>query len=173
DGTTLSFAITTFPGNDAVDNTILVMQDLLEDVGFEVELDVLEFQTMIEKLDGQTFDTIMLFFGSLSRTNPDSYIRSLYSPEADVVGSGFNFASYQNPELMELLDEARTLPGCDPDERKAIYSEVQQILAEDVPLFIVNTRAVGTAVQEYVGNYEPSEFGVFWTLPSWDIDQPN
>lgn len=170
DGTELSFTITSFSGNDAVDNTILIMQDLLEDIGFNVEIDILEFQTMLEKLDGQNYDTIMLFFGGLSRTNPDSYLRSLFAPDADVVGSGFNSWSYSNSDFMALLDEARTLPGCDQTERKALYDEAQQILHDELPIFVLSTRAVGSAVQPDVENWQPTEFSTFWTLPAWSYE---
>lgn len=46
-----------------------------------------------------------------------------------------NFSHYQNPEMDELLDAG--LRETDPDARREIYSQVQKLVAEDVPFIYV------------------------------------
>lgn len=166
DGTPLTFAITSFSGNTSVDSTMVLMQDQLKQVGFNVTLDVLEFQTMLEKLDGQTFDSIMLFFGGFDASNPDE-LRSLFTTEGDVVNSGFNSASYDNPVVDDLFAQARTLPGCDQAERKELYDQIQQILHDDLPFFYVNTSEVPFVVQPDVKNFDPLPLSVAWNIARW------
>ena len=60
-GTTLSFALTSFSGNTSVESSAVLMQDQLAATGFDMTLDILEFQTMLEKFDGQNFDACLLY----------------------------------------------------------------------------------------------------------------
>ena len=46
-----------------------------------------------------------------------------------------NFSKYKNPRMDELLDQG--VSTTDPDERKAIYSEIQKLVAEDVPFLFI------------------------------------
>lgn len=52
-------------------------------------------------------------------------------------GGGNNFNNYSSPEMDELL--AQGAEEVDPEARYEIYSEVQKLFAEDVPmLFMMN-----------------------------------
>lgn len=166
DGTPLSFDITSYSGNTSVTATLELMQDQLSRVGFEVNLDILEFQTMLEKLDGQTFDTIMLFLGGFDASNPDE-LRALFMAEGDVVGSGFNNWSYNNPEVDALFNQARTVPGCDEAERKALYEQIQQILLDDLPVYYVNTSMVPVVAQPDIANFDPLPLDLEWNIYAW------
>ncbi len=166
DGTTLSFAITSYSGNTSVDSSLVLMQDQLKQVGFDVKLDILEFQTMLDKLNGQTFDAIMLFFGGFDPTNPDEQA-ALFTTAGDVVNSGFNSSSYDNPKIQELYDEARTVPGCDQAKRKAIYDQIQQILYDDLPIYYVNTSIVPEVAQADLKNWDPLPLSTTWNIYTW------
>lgn len=166
DGTPLSFDITSYSGNTSVTATLELMQDQLSRVGFEVNLDILEFQTMLEKLDGQTFDTIMLFLGGFDASNPDE-LRALFMADGDVVGSGFNNWSYNNPEVDALFNQARTVPGCDEAERKALYEQIQQILLDDLPVYYVNTSMVPVVAQPDIANFDPLPLDLEWNIYAW------
>lgn len=166
DGTPLSFDITSYAGNTSVTATLELMQDQLSRVGFAVNLDILEFQTMLEKLDGQTFDTIMLFLSGFDASNPDE-LRALFMADGDVVGSGFNNWSYNNPEVDALFNQARSLAGCDPAERKAMYEQIQQILLDDLPVYYVNTSMVPVVAQPDIANFDPLVLDIEWNIYAW------
>jgi peptide/nickel transport system substrate-binding protein len=46
-----------------------------------------------------------------------------------------NFSRYQNPEMDDLID--RGLAETDPEVRREIYSEIQKLVAEDVPFLFI------------------------------------
>jgi peptide/nickel transport system substrate-binding protein len=50
-------------------------------------------------------------------------------------GAARNFSKYSNPRVDELLDQG--VATTDPEERKKIYSEIQKIVAEDVPFLFI------------------------------------
>lgn len=165
DGTPLSFTLSTFSGNPSVDASAVLIQDQLARAGIQMELEVLEFQTLVDLFLGQTFDAIMLFFG-LDPQNPDE-MRDLFTPSGDVIGAGFNPGSYSNPRVTELFDQARALPGCDPAERQALYSEMNQIVHDEVPWFFVNISVVPSVVRGDLQNFEPTAFSLYWNINAW------
>lgn len=166
DGTPLVFDLTSYSGNPSVEASLILIQDQLSRVGMKANLDIIEFQTMLEKLDGQTFDTISLFYGGFDASNPDE-LRSLFTPEGDVVNSGFNSTSYNNPRVTDLFAQARTVPGCDSAERKVLYDEIQQILHDELPFFYVNTSLVPIVVQSDVANFDPTPLSLSWNIYAW------
>lgn len=166
DGTPLQFSITSFGGNTSVDSALVLLQDQLGRAGFDVQLDILEFQTYLEQVDSQTFDAAVGFLGGFDASNPDE-LKVLFSASGDVVGSGFNAASYNNPEVTALFEEARTLPGCDLEARRAIYEQIQEILMEDLPFFYLNTSMVPVVVQPDVQNFDPLPLDLDWNIYAW------
>ena len=83
-------------------------------------------------------------------------------------GRATNRASYNNPVISELLDRAPTV--VDPAERGAIYRQVQQIVAEEVPYVnvfysvrqIVAVAGIGGIILDYDLNHDFK--GVFVVL---------
>lgn len=166
EGTPLSWELLTFTGNTSVDATVVLMKDQLAKIGMEVRLNVTEFQTMLDLMDAQTIDAVMLFLGSLDPNNPDE-LRDVFTPEGDVIGSGFNWGSYNNPEVTELFEQGRTLPGCATEERIPIYHKIQEIMNEDVPWFFINTTIVPAIAQANIENWSPTPGAIRWNLDEW------
>jgi len=166
DGTPLSFTITSFSGNTSVDSTLVLMQDELKKVGFDVKLEILEFQTMIQKFQAQTFDASMLFFGGFNPTNPDDQ-KTLFTATGDVVGSGFNVSSYDDPSLAALYDQARTVPGCDQAKRQDLYNQIQAKIMQDIPWFFVNTSLVPAVAQPDLKGWDPNVNSLSWNIYGW------
>jgi len=166
-GTPLEFNFTTFTGNPSIDASSVLIQDQLKQVGFKVNLDIIEFTPMLTKLTGQTYDALMVFWG-VESINPNEMLDH-YGVKADVVESGFNTGSYINPEFDALMDQARTLPGCDQAERQALYAQAQQMIYDDVPALYVNTSIVPSGVQNGVGEWAPRKNSSLWNLPAWSL----
>src|SRR5690606_23784677 len=93
--------------------------------------------------------------------------RANFYPTNDVVGSGFNVSSYNNPRVNELLDAALVVPGCDQEARAEIYHQVYEILKEDVPWIWVNTNTIPTAAQPDLQNWDPQKGAIRWNIDAW------
>jgi peptide/nickel transport system substrate-binding protein len=167
DGVKLTLALTTFSGNPSVDASTVLIQDQLGRVGFEITLDVIEFSSMLDKLVGQTYDMLMVFWGVTNNAPQDMF--DMLSSVADAPGTGFGVTSFYNEEFETLMKEARTLPGCDVTERKALYDRAQEIVYNNVPWYLVNTSVVPIAVTNGLENWEPRENSIYWNLPAWSI----
>jgi peptide/nickel transport system substrate-binding protein len=59
-----------------------------------------------------------------------------------------NTSQYRNPKVDELFDQAATAPT--DEERQRLYTEVQKILAEDVPLAWIDDTNYSTFLDKRV-----------------------
>jgi peptide/nickel transport system substrate-binding protein len=108
-----------------------VLAAQLAAVGLDVEVRAFERGTFLEDLKRGQFDLATAQTTDIGE--PDfyrSYFHSERWPEKDK--SGLNRWRYQNPRVDELVILGRQVS--DPERRFALYSEVQQIVAEEVPI---------------------------------------
>lgn len=166
DGTPLTFKLETNAGNVASESIGVLLQDQWKKVGVQLDFQTIDFNVLLGNLTGQTYDAVMLFWGYSIPDNPND-LRANYDPTNDVVGSGFNVSSYNNPEFNRLMDEAKTLPGCDQAARVDLYKQVQSILKEDVPWIWVNSSIVVYAGPPNLANWQPSAVRVSWNEDAW------
>jgi peptide/nickel transport system substrate-binding protein len=137
DGMQLTLNLKTNAGNTTREDLGALVQDQLNAIGFNIVFEAIEFGTLVGELLGQTFDMVIIGWTGLGTdANDDSFWHSRF----DTPGSGFNFVSYNNPRIDELLDTAVSVPGCDPAERAPYYYEIQRTIHDDIPyLFITGT----------------------------------
>lgn len=105
---------------------IAVAQDLAK-VGVEASIQSLEWGTFYGDVKRGDFDAFGLTWVGV--TDPDGYRLRFSSPAFPP--EGLNRGRYANPEVDRLVEEGAREP--DPVRRKALYGEVQQILALDAP----------------------------------------
>jgi peptide/nickel transport system substrate-binding protein len=165
-GTPLAFDFTTFSGNPTMEATAVLVQDQLSRTGFKMNLDIIEFQSMIGKLLAQTFDTAGLFIGPFDVNNPGEAFE-LLDASGDIIDSGLNAGSYHNPEVTTLLEEARSLPGCDPAARKALYDQAQVIVRDELPVYFFTNSRVPYVAQADLLNYDPRARSLRWNITMW------
>jgi peptide/nickel transport system substrate-binding protein len=133
DGMPLEFEIAYSPGvTDLWDNVALVAQDQLSQLGAEITLNPLEWGAFLDYILAQEYDAMVVGFGGGTPPDPDGIAGNIALSTNDVVGSGFNLASYANPEVDELLAAGKSVPGCAYEERAPYYYEMQRIMQEEV-----------------------------------------
>lgn len=110
-----------------------VIADMLGQIGIGVELRVYEFATLFADLKKGNFQMTLMQIPEISE--PDLYINFFTSdriPTRDNLDAGGNRMRYRNPELDALVQKGRRT--LERDARKRIYSQIQKILARDVPV---------------------------------------
>jgi peptide/nickel transport system substrate-binding protein len=99
-----------------------LMQAALAEIGIQVEIQMLEFGALLDAGAQGDFDALSL--GWSGRIDPDGNIQPIFQ-----TGGTFNYGKYENPEVNELIDEARVEQ--DQEARAAIYQQLQDIINED------------------------------------------
>ncbi len=166
DGVTLSLNLLTNAGNTTREDLGALVQDQLNAIGFDITFEAIEFGTMIESMLGQTYDMVIIGWTGLGTDpNDDSFWRR----EFDSPGSGFNFVSFSNERVDELLNQGLRVPGCATEERAPYYQEIQQIIHEEVPYVFV-TGTVGN--QGYTNNWQgidPGPWSFYHNMEKWSL----
>lgn len=170
EGTRLEFTLQTNQGNTRRETIGVIIQDQLGDIGFSVNFEAIDFNSLIAFFQSQEYDAYILGWQEAFPVNPDQ--TQFFTPVGDVVGSGFNAGSYNNErvnELMRLANDATATNGCDLASRAEYYYEMQQILQDDQPylwLFAPNGMyGAGAGVE----NFDPRANVPVWNIQTWTI----
>ncbi|MEW6746982.1 MAG: ABC transporter substrate-binding protein [Planctomycetota bacterium] len=108
-----------------------VFQHSLRSIGVELELQLLEFATLLERASQHEFQALGLAMGTAA---DPMYIENRFGTDG-----GRNYGCYSNPELDSLLEKGRTT--FDREARARVYREMQALLYEEQPFTFVFFRS--------------------------------
>ena len=132
------------------------IQQMLGEVGIEMEIDAADAATWGDKLFAQDFDLIE--FVTSGYGDPDT-VWALFE-----TGSGSNFGGYTNPEVDDLT--ATATATADDEERSALYGDAARLIVEEAPtLFFTESPAGFAAAPEIGGLPDFSDRNVISALP--------
>ena len=164
DGVALAFTISYSDILLFFETTALVIQDQLGQIGFDVTLDKVEWGNYISDIYlGQMYDATPMSNsgGTGGPPDPDDFM-SLLTSTQDIPGSGNGMTSYVNPEVDALIEQARSVPGCDIAARAELYKEIQQLAHEDVAYDWTFVPNIWQTANQRVQNFEPGPSWVFY-----------
>ncbi len=167
DGTEFRFQLITNEENARRTSIITIAQENWAQIGVQAEIQTLEFFSMLDILDAQTFDAYVLGWRSGYPDRPDA--TQILTPAGDVVGGCSNCGSYDSAAFNEVNEQARLLPGCDVEERKALYAQAQQIVQEDSPYIFLFVRNGFYAVRNNVEGFDPFPAQLWWNVDTWSV----
>ncbi len=129
DGKPFEFTLLTNKGNKDRELSAQVIQRFLQEVGIKMNIQVMEWSTLIKKLneniDPKKFDAVLLGWGlSLDPDDYEIWHSSQYP-------KGFNFIAYKNATVDANLSKGRL--ETDRTKRKEIYKTIYNEIAQDVP----------------------------------------
>ncbi len=163
DGKPFRFTIRTNQGNAVRQQTAEIIQRRLRAVGIDAKIHIVEWaafiNTFIRKKD---FEAIILGWGL--GLDPDQYEiwhSSQTGPEE------LNHISYRNPRVDELLEAGRRTFS--QEKRKAIYGELQEVLAEDQPVVFLYVPDALPVVSARVHGIEPAPAGITYNFIKWYV----
>ncbi len=128
EGKPFSFTIITNQGNIQRKKCAEIIQENLKKIGIKVNIRIVEWATFLsEFIDKRKFDAVILGWGGLAG-DPDPY--DIWHSSRTGEGE-FNFVSYKNPEVDELLIKARRT--FDIEKRKEYYHRIHYLIYQDQP----------------------------------------
>lgn len=134
--------------------TCQVIQGLLNDIGLNLKIEVLEFGALIEKTTKKQHD--LAFFAWVTSTSDADYT---YYPlfHSSMHGAPGNRSFYSNPEVDKLIEAGRT--NSDYAEREKIYKEIAEILAEEVPSLPIFFQNMSVGINKNVEGFNINPIG--------------
>ena len=122
-------------------DTAVILQDQLKQIGIDVAIETLEWGAYLDGTGRGDQEMYLLGWTTVTR-DPDYGIAELTSTETQ--GNAGNRSFYSNPKLDKLLKAGKI--EMDPEKRRAIYKEAQEIIRKDIPMYMIlyPTQAVAT-----------------------------
>jgi peptide/nickel transport system substrate-binding protein len=149
-------------GNVLREDWLIFSQQALQEIGIEVVPEVIDYPTLVTRVTelGDYDATGVDFAGATA--DPSDLFDSYHS------SSSGNYMNYSNPELDELLTQARET--LDQEAAKPIYAEIQRIIMTDVPTHYAWYRPFLHAVDKrFEGYTDSADYGLFHTLEDWTV----
>ncbi|RLB03315.1 MAG: peptide-binding protein [Deltaproteobacteria bacterium] len=148
-------------GNTSRLKTAEIIQWRLKQVGIRMKIRVLEWASFInEYIDKKRFEAVIL--GWSTGVDPDQFDiwhSSKTGPKE------LNFISYRNPEVDEILVEARRT--FDRSKRRRLYFRLQEILAEDQPYTFLYVPYALPVIHARFRGIEPAPAGITYNFIRW------
>lgn len=160
DGQELEFTLTTNRENERRMEAAQLIQAELKNVGVNAKLDFMEFNAMTQRLHERNFEAVLGGWSAGLFVDPSSMWHS--GPEFR-----FNYPSYANPRVDELIDLGLATP--DPADSAPIWQEMQQIIYEDQPYMFLWWRDEIVAVHGRFENASIDILSPFHHLPQWEV----
>lgn len=160
EGKALTFNLYTDAGHKAREQVVLAVAQYWRDVGVDAKVDLQERNSFVSQriLKGD-FDAALP--QSSVQVDPD-LSRRFHSGS---IKSGQNFLNYSSPEADRLLE--RALATSDQQVRKQLYTELQQLLASDLPQISLYYPESRYAFDRRIQGARPSPASLFWNVESW------
>ncbi|MEJ7575524.1 MAG: ABC transporter substrate-binding protein [Pyrinomonadaceae bacterium] len=145
-----------------------VIQEDLAQLGIRMHVAPIETGELTRRIS-QSFDYEAALFGTaVSEPDPSSYTNFLRSNSA--THQWFPKQAVPATEWERRVDELVLMQSRERDveRRKAIFRDVQIILAEQMPIVPIVARHVATAANKRIGNYRPSTVIPF---SLWNVEE--
>ncbi|HEU4521383.1 MAG TPA: ABC transporter substrate-binding protein, partial [Thermoanaerobaculia bacterium] len=140
-----------------------IIQQMLREVGIDMQIQSTEFSTFMEDVRNGRFQMFSLRRAGVS--DPDFYHTIFHSASLAPVGQ--NRGYFINKRVDQLIEEGRTT--FDREKRKQAYSEIQRILADELPYVSLYHRDNVAVMRKNIGGFEMYPSGFLLSVPKMTI----
>lgn len=162
DGKTLSFTLKYASGNRVREATAPLIQADLKAVGIKVELQMLEFATLMQQVFGQrAADAWLMGWGVGSDPHPGA----IFLPD----NKWGRVTGWRSPRSEALIRQGSRLLS--QAERKPVYREWARLLNEELPyIFLYSQHQLVAVRTDRVRGWAPNVRGVLWNIHELRIE---
>ena len=163
DGVRLSFTLHTNSGSDVNTQYAAVMQQAWKAIGVDCTPQEDEWNAFLERLTS-TRDFEVFLIGFSWGVDPDQ--SNMWSTAA--YEGGLNVNKYSNPQVDDLLEQGireTAIPT-----RKQVYTQMQNIVVDDLPSAIIDFPKSIAAYNKRVHNLFPNAVDDRWNAHLWWVD---
>jgi peptide/nickel transport system substrate-binding protein len=147
-------------------SVVEVLQSQLRKAGADVQIRVLEFQTMLAQHKSRDFDAI---FSSwvLDNFQMASAPAALFHSRLVAVEQSTNRSAVNIPELDRLIDQASATT--DENEARAVWRNMTEVLAREQPVTFVYWLNETAAARKSVQNVVMDQRGELASIAKWTL----
>lgn len=155
-------------GNKARELAAVVIQQNLKEIGIQLDITLLEFNTMLAAFDKQEPEAFEMGMVGTGVGKTGSIFNAYHT---SAIFNGMNMSRYSDPEMDKLLDESNVV--VDRDERKEVYIKVAQLINKNVPQIFLYNYDAGRFLSPRIQNYVMNADDNMWLIHQWDLGPAN
>lgn len=133
----------------------------LKDLGISVKLIDTSWDELKTKVFSKKYDAAMMGW----KLSPDPDLRFMFAESE--IKSGYNFVSYSNSELDDILIRAQT----SDEQRKELLYKAQEIINNDVPYLFLYSPNKMLAINKRLKGIKPNPVNIFSNISEWWVEQ--
>ncbi len=157
----LAFELLVNTSNGARYQTASHVEKDLKELGISVKLTNVTWDELKSKVMSKKYDTAIM--GWKLAPNPD--LQFMFA--SSEIKNGYNFVSYSNPELDDILIRAKT----NYEGKKELLYEAQEIINRDLPyLFLYSPNEI-LALNKRLKGVKPDPINLFNNINEWWVEQ--
>jgi peptide/nickel transport system substrate-binding protein len=134
----------------------------LEEIGVSVKLVSLSWEELKTKVLAGQYDASLMGW----KTSPEPELRTMFSSKE--IKGGYNFVSYSNQELDEILVKAAE--ESDEETKKELMYKAQEIISYDVPYIFLYSPNNILALNKKIKGVNPSPVNIFDNISEWRLE---
>jgi len=158
-GQSFAFELMTNTNSAVRVDAAVMIQEHLRRAGIRMEIRRLEFNTLVESSLAHDFDAM------LGGWTIDTSMDLDYAFHTESIDGGYNFGSFSNPAVNELLDLARD--QTDPTRKGEILGQVQGLLHEEQPYTFLWEPQRLTGIALGLRDAQSNALDPFFRLEDW------
>jgi len=166
EGSEFVFELKTNAGNVVRERAAESLVAQFAEIGVVADYSAIDFNVLISEFRAQTLDAWIIGWSIGIPNNP----LNIFAATQDIVNSGFNAGSYNNPEFESRVNEANTYPGCEEGPRNELSAEALSILANDAPYIWLFATRIMDAAQANITNFAPLPLVPTWNIDAWSVE---
>jgi peptide/nickel transport system substrate-binding protein len=159
DGEEITFFVTE-GGSGMLDPVAMgtAIQADLAEIGMNVSIQTYEWNTFLNEVNAGLEGRADMAQMAWMTNDPDTLPFLTLTTDSFPEDGGFNSGYYSNEEVDTILQQARV--STEPEERAALYRQVQEIVVEDAPWVFVANWVQGAVTTNQISNFalQPSFF---------------
>ncbi|WP_422449103.1 ABC transporter substrate-binding protein [Thermoanaerobacterium sp. DL9XJH110] len=148
--------------NSARYQAAMDIQKNLQEIGVRVKIINIPWDELEKRVLDKKYDAALM--GWKLSPNPD--LRFMFS--SSEIKNGYNFVSYSNPQLDEILIKAQA--SAFEEERRTFLFRAQEIIANDVPYIFLYSPGNLLAVNKKIKGVRPDPVNLFNSIEEWWVE---
>ena len=158
-GRRFSFTLKTNKGNQIREDIVVMVQDMLKQVGIEVEPNILEWTIFSGDMNEKDFEAAVAGWSVGLKMD----MTTIWHTKS--INDKFNFVSYSNPEFDRLNDAA--IFEMDEEKARQMWWRAQGMIVEDQPYTFLYTPRDINFIHKRFQNVQMKTLGWSYNLEQW------
>lgn len=169
DGKDLELSLVVPTGDKIREKTGTIIQDNLGKIGIKVNLELMEFKAVMEKVVGN-HDFELYLMGNTLEADPDPTPNWYSTQASDEKGVfGWNIAGFRSEAADKLMDANRS--AINQEERAKTLKEFGKLLNSELPWVPLYASDIVKAYNSGLKNFKANTFVDFYNVEKWELEK--